>query len=137
MEPTMPDLILIEDDELLRRMLARLLERHGFSVREAGNGLEGLKLMRERPAPLVVTDLIMPEMEGIETIRHLRRLYPETRIVAISQGGAIGPKCYLAIATQLGADHTLAKPFRPEQLLRLVAELLAPSPLAAHADDGD
>lgn len=133
----MPDLILIEDDELLRRTLTRLLERHGFSVREAGNGMEGLKLMRELPAPLVVTDLIMPEMEGIETIRHLRRLYPDTRIVAISGGGTIGAKCYLAVARQLGADRTLAKPFKPEQLLRVVAELLAPSPIVAHTDDGD
>lgn len=136
-ESIMPNLILIDDDEVLRRALARLLERHGFSVREASNGLEGLKLMRELPAPLVVTDLIMPEMEGIETIRHLRRMYPATRIVAISAGGTIGPKCYLAVAKQLGADRTLAKPFKPERLLRMVAELLAPSPLAAHADDGD
>jgi CheY-like chemotaxis protein len=133
----MPDLILIEDDETLRQMLARMLDRHGFAVREADNGLEGLKLMRELPAPLVVTDLIMPEMEGIETIRHLRRLYPDTKIVAMSGGGKVGAKCYLAVARQLGANRTLAKPFKPEQLLRMVAELLAPSPIVAHADDGD
>jgi len=132
-----PDLILIEDDVVLRHALAKLLDRHGFEVREATNGLEGLKLMRENPATLVVTDLIMPEMEGIETIRHLRRLYPDTRIVAISAGGPIGPECYLAVAKQLGADCTLAKPFKPEQLLRVVADLLAPSPMVAHADDGD
>ena len=85
----MPDLIIIEDDETLRQMLARMLDRHGFSVREAANGLEGLKLMRELPVPLVVTDLIMPEMEGIETIRHLRRLYPDTKVVAMSGGGKV------------------------------------------------
>jgi len=133
----MTDLLLIDDDEVPRQTLARMLKRNGFVVREASNGLEGLKQMRQSPAPLVVTELVMPEMEGIEILRQLRRLYPDTRIIAISGGGKPGAQCDLAVAKELGAHRTLAKPFKHDQLLRMVAEVLAPSPRSAFADDGD
>jgi len=125
-EQTMADILIIEDDALLRQALARLLERHGYQVREAGNGIEGLKCMQERPARLVITDIIMPEMEGIETIRHLRRFYPHTKIIAMSGGGKVGPHLYLKIASELGAHETLPKPFLPWVLVQSVQKLVPP-----------
>jgi len=122
----MGEIIIIEDDELLRQMLVRWLGANGYPVREAGNGHEGLRLMRERPATLVITDLVMPDMEGIETIRHLRRGYPQTKIVAISGGGVGDANGYLKIASELGAHRTFAKPFFPGELLCAVQELLQP-----------
>ena len=121
----MPDILLIEDDAPLRQTLARLLSRSGYAVREAENGKVGLCLMGERAADLVVTDILMPEMEGIETIRHLRKRYPETRIVAISGGGRGDAHCYLKIARELGAQKTLTKPFFPYELLSALKELQA------------
>lgn len=122
----MAEIIIIEDDELLRQMLVRWFVSNGYAVREAGNGHEGLRLMREQPARLVITDLVMPDMEGIETIRHLRRGYPQTKIVAISGGGVGDAAGYLKIASELGAHRTFAKPFFPGELLAAVEELLPP-----------
>lgn len=130
----MAEILIIEDDELLRQMLARCLAANRYVVREAGNGHEGLRLMRERPACLVITDIVMPDMEGIETIRHLRRDYPGTKIVAISGGGIGDAKDYLKIARELGAQRTLSKPFLPAELLSAVEELLPPSLLSAPSD---
>ena len=74
---------------------------------EAENGKIGLKLLRENGADLVITDLVMPEKEGIETIRELRRDFPHVKIIAISEGGAIGPETYLQIAKSMGAHRSL------------------------------
>jgi len=133
----MTDILIIEDDVLLRQALARLLERSSYQVREAGNGMEGLKCMRECPAPLVITDILMPEMEGIETIRHLRRFFPETKIIAMSGGGKVGPHLYLKIAAELGAHKTLAKPFLPWTFVQSVQELLAPPSAGDHPGNHD
>lgn len=122
----MAEILVIEDDELLRQILVRRLAANRYVVREAGNGHEGLRLMRERPACLVITDIVMPDMEGIETIRHLRRDYPSTKIVAISGGGIGDAQDYLKIARELGAQRTFSKPFLPGELLSAVEELLPP-----------
>jgi len=123
--PSQPlgDILIIDDDELLRQMLARCLATNGYVVREAGNGHEGLRQMRERPALLVITDIVMPDMEGIETIRHLRRDYPRTKIVAISGGGIGDPQDYLKIARELGALRTFVKPFQAAELLAVIRTL--------------
>lgn len=133
----MPDVILIERDETMRRLLARLFLRHGFDVREANDHVAGMQLMRERRAWLVVMDLVVPEFEGIQTIRHLRLYHPNTRVFALASGAKDEVENFLGIARELGADYTLAKPFRPEQLLRVLTELTAPAPLIAVNDDGD
>lgn len=131
----MGEIIIIEDDELLRQMLTRWLGSQRYVVREAGNGNEGLRLMRERPACVVITDIVMPDMEGIETIRHLRRLYPNTKIVAISGGGVGDANSYLKIASGLGAHRTFAKPFLPAELLAAVEDLLPPCPSSTLATE--
>ena len=92
---------------------------------EAINGAEGLKLYRSQPTDLVITDLIMPEKEGIETILELRREFPEARVVAISGGGRNEGRDYLPIAAQLGAQRTVAKPFSRQDILDAVRDTLA------------
>lgn len=121
----MQRVLIIDDDEQFRALLYEILDRAGFEVVEAGNGVDGLKLYRQQPADLVITDLIMPEKEGVETIMELRDEFPEARIIAISGGERIGGRDYLPIAARLGARRTLAKPFSRQEILTAVRETLA------------
>ena len=98
-------------------MLRIVLEQEGYEIRTAKNGLRGLQSLRERVTDLVVTDLLMPEMEGIETILELRRDFPRVKIIATSGGGLLGPEDYLDSARQPGAHLTFVKPLiLPESL---------------------
>ena len=117
MQTSMTRILLVDDDESFRPMIASALERFGFDVVSAVNGREALKLFQEQRPDLVITDLIMPEKEGLETIRDLRLLAPDVRIIAMSGGGRNNPVCYLRIASQLGADQILPKPFSFQELL--------------------
>lgn len=124
----MPHILLIDDDELFRKMLRDTLKELGYTVTEARDGKEGLALHKLKPADLVITDLIMPGQEGLETIRELRRLQPELKIIAISGGGRVSPKEYLPIARQLGANRIFAKPIANEELKQALLDLLGPEP---------
>jgi CheY-like chemotaxis protein len=115
----MKRVLIIDDDEQLRALLSQILERAGYSVAEAAQGSMGLKLFREQPSDLVITDLIMPEKEGIETILEFR-LFPMVPLIAISGGGRHGPQDYLAIAKRLGAQQTVSKPFSRDEILQAV-----------------
>ena len=121
----MQRVLVIDDDEQVRALLYEILERAGFEVMEASNGVEGLKLYRLQPADLVITDLIMPEKEGVETIMELRSQFPNARIIAISGGQRAGGRDYLPIAARLGARRTVAKPFSRQEILEAVRETLA------------
>jgi CheY-like chemotaxis protein len=121
----MPHLLLVDDDDLLRDVLATALTASGHTVMQAANGRQALALFRTEPADLIITDLVMPDREGLEIIATLHRAQPELPIIAMS-GGAIHSKLYLAMAAKLGARHTLSKPFAPATLLRVIAELLPP-----------
>ena len=120
----MARILLIEDDDQMRKMLRQMLERSGYEVDEAADGRVGINLHKESPADLIITDLIMPDKEGIETILELKQGYPELKIIAISGGGQLDPEAYLRMAQRAGALHTLAKPFEREDLLYAVKELL-------------
>lgn len=122
----MPRILVIDDDEQLRTLLGEILSRAGFEVVEARHGAEGLNLYRARPTDLVITDLIMPEKEGVETIVELRREFPTARIIAMSGGGRQTASDYLRIASQLGARRTISKPFSRQEILDAVRETLAP-----------
>ena len=104
--------------------MRKILERAGHVVREAPDGNQGIALYRADPADLVVTDLIMPEKEGIETIIELREEFPAVRILAISGGGSIEPGEPLTDARFLGADAALSKPFTLAELQETVSRLL-------------
>jgi CheY-like chemotaxis protein len=122
--------LVIDDDARLRRTMRRILETD-HSVLDAADGRAGLKLVHAHRPALVVTDILMPEKEGIETIREMRLLYPGMKIIAISGSGiSHGPPSVLAAARALGADAILEKPFHTDELLGMVNELLS-SPAAA------
>jgi len=123
----MPLILVIDDDEQMRRMIRTMLERAGYDVLEAADGRIGMKLFRQAPTDLVITDIVMPEMEGLETIMALKRESPPVKIIAISGGARMQPGDYLIVAKELGAHRTLTKPFRRHALLEAVKELLAPT----------
>jgi CheY-like chemotaxis protein len=118
-------LLLIEDDAQLRKLFALKLSRQGYRVLEARDGKEGVDLFIEAQPDLVITDLIMPEKEGIETIIEIKRSNPEAKIIAVSGGGRNHPDDYLEVAKALGADTTFSKPVHWPDLLKTIKELLA------------
>ena len=120
----MPVILIIDDDDALRATMRKILERAGHEVRDAGDGDRGLRIFREDGADLVITDIIMPEKEGIETIQELREEDPDLPILAVSGGGRADPAEPLTDARLLGADETLAKPFTVEELQETVARML-------------
>ena len=120
----MPNILIIDDDNQFRTMLRKMVERNGYEVVEASDGKEGIKLYRKNPTDLIITDLIMPEKDGIETIQELRKDFPDVKIIAISGGGRLGPHDYLHLAKMLGAQRTLTKPIELDELLKAIEELL-------------
>jgi YesN/AraC family two-component response regulator len=121
----MKRILIIDDDFFVRDMLERLVRKACYDVETAENGVHAMRLHRENPVDLVITDIIMPEKEGLETITELRKSFPAVKIIAISGGGRIGPAQYLKMAEILGADRTFSKPFNPSELIAAVEELLA------------
>ncbi len=121
---TMAHILLIDDDDQIRIMLRRMLEAEGYEVVDASNGKEGIRLYREDPADLIITDIIMPEKEGIEVIMELKKDFPDVKIIAISGGGQIDAEEYLQMAKMLGAKFTFTKPFERKELLDAVKEIV-------------
>lgn len=117
-------ILIIDDDMQIREMLRQMLEFEGYKIQEAANGKEALKMQSQNPADLVITDLIMPEKEGIETIREMRKMFPDVKIIAMSGGGVVGPESYLKIAKSLGAQKTFVKPIERKILLKGISEML-------------
>lgn len=121
----MADILIIDDDAQLSAMLKQLLERQGYSVITALDGKKGIELFHSQGAKLIITDLIMPVKEGIETIAELIKQVPGIKIIAISGGGRLKPDSYLNLAETFGAVRSFAKPIDRKALLEAVAELLA------------
>lgn len=120
----MAEILVVDDEHLLRSTLRHTLEAAGHVVREAANGIEAIDaIKRHRPA-LVVMDILMPEKEGIETILDIRRQYGDIKIIAMSGGGRVGDTAVLTVAEKLGADRVIAKPFSRDQLMSAVNALL-------------
>lgn len=120
----MARILIIEDDDEVRDLLESLLSREGHEVETAANGKQGVAAFLARPFDLVITDIIMPEKDGIEAIMDLRRGRPGLKLIAISGGGRVEPDNYLHSAQLLGADRTLRKPFSNEAIVAAVADLL-------------
>jgi len=120
----MAHILIIDDDKDFRQMLHEMLEREGYSVSSASDGNEGIKLLKNKPADLVITDIIMPEKEGLETIMDLKRDYHDLKIFAISGGGRSHPGNYLITARHFGAMKTFMKPFHKNELLEAIREVI-------------
>ena len=120
----MSHIIIIDDDHQIRLMLKKLLEIEGYTVTVAKNGKDGIKEYRKNPADLIITDIIMPEKEGLETINELKKEFSDIKIIAISGGGKNNPDTYLYLAKKLGAIHTFYKPIKKKDLLKVVKNLI-------------
>lgn len=120
----MAKILIIDDEVQFRKMLRQMLERAGYEVVEAADGRQGEKLFRMLLPDLMITDIFMPEREGLETIMGIKREFPDARIIAISGGGREGDQLFLEQAAQFGAERTLMKPFARHELLHAVAEML-------------
>jgi YesN/AraC family two-component response regulator len=117
-------LLIIDDEPHILLMLKKMLERSGYEVDLAANGVEGINLFRKSNADLVITDIIMPEKEGLETIREMRRIKPDLKIIAMSGGGKVSADNYLEIARIFGASKIIEKPFTQKEIISAVRELL-------------
>jgi DNA-binding response OmpR family regulator len=118
-------ILVVDDNEDLRSTIQALLQADGFEVAVAGNGQAALALHQSHPADVVITDLFMPDKDGIETIVELRKLSPQLKIVAISGWTSTQGSDYLQVAREIGATVTLQKPFDPQELSRVVRQLAA------------
>ena len=120
----MDKILVIDDDPAMRAMIKQMLERAGYAVDEAENGALGMEKFRSQPASLIVTDIVMPDQEGIETIAEFRKDFPDVKIIAMSGGGRKGNVDFLGLAEQMGASHTFAKPVDRKAFLQAVSECL-------------
>jgi DNA-binding NtrC family response regulator len=124
MELSVQRILVVDDEEQIRSMLTQMLGARGYEVHTAKDGEQALVLVGQYDFQLVITDMIMPEKDGLKLIMELVRDYPDLRILAISGGGAIKAERYLTMAGYLGDVATLEKPFKREVLLEMVGDLL-------------
>lgn len=118
-------ILIIDDDVDVLDVVGKMLGSEGFEVLTAADGKEGMRIIRGNiEIDLVITDMLMPEKEGIETIRELKRAFPHIRILAISGGGRGSADSYLNVAAKMGAEFILKKPFVKQELLEAVQNLL-------------
>ena len=117
-------ILIIDDDPQVCSLLKQVFENEGYTVQSALNGVEGINRYRDKPAELVILDILMPEKEGLETIVDLRREFPHVKIIAMSAGSERAKINLLDLARRLGAQHTITKPFDLLAITDLVAKLL-------------
>jgi CheY-like chemotaxis protein len=127
--------LVIDDDDAIREYVGFMLRKEGFIVIEATNGNEGIAAARTNPPDLIITDLVMPDKEGIETIREITKLRPACKIIAMS--GSVNSNAYLTMAKHLGAHCVLRKPFERSQLEEAVHQALAAPEPTVPADIRD
>lgn len=121
----MARVLVLDDEDEVRTVLMRALQRAGHEALGAEDGLQGLEIARTQTLDLVVTDLVMPELDGLEFMKELAHLRPGTPVIAISGGGVWDAQSLLKVAGALGALRTLSKPFELDEFLTLVDEVLA------------
>jgi CheY-like chemotaxis protein len=119
----MKKILLVDDDQAFRSATGRGLRQSGYEVVEAPDGAQAFKLFDQQSFDLVITDVFMPEKEGLETIREIKARFPKLKVVAISGGGLMRAGDCLELAKMLGADGILRKPFNLPQLLEFLAKL--------------
>ena len=120
----MSRILVVDDDDQMRTVLRLILEREGHTVSDAADGRQALTEFRNESPDLVITDIVMPEMDGIETIMELRRHHGDVKIIAVSGGGQVNPHDCLNWASKFGVDYTFTKPLDRRELLAAVDELL-------------
>jgi two-component system chemotaxis response regulator CheY len=127
----MAAILLVDDDPMMRDAVERLLVQAGHSVVAVADGREALNRLQASPPDIVITDILMPRMDGIEAIHAIRKVNPTVKIIAMSGGGRARVMDFLPVATRAGADFTLQKPVRRAELLQCVARCLGGAPSGA------
>lgn len=117
-------ILVIDDEPTALDLLRRILKTKGYEVFVAENGEKGVELFQEHPCDLVITDMVMPVKDGLQTILDLRSYAPDLPVIAISGGGTISKERYLAVASYLDRVITIAKPFAIEEIALAVEKLL-------------
>jgi CheY-like chemotaxis protein len=125
--PVMPAVLVLEDNEAYRTLISEVFAQAGFEVCSAPDGRRVATILGERRIDLIITDLSMPERDGLETLTELRYTHPRLPVIAISGDVPLNTHLYLTLAEKLGAARVLAKPFKMEQLLAAAREALAAS----------
>lgn len=120
--------LLVDDEDMIRDLFSAILIDAEYDVTCASNGAEAVKILQDKTFDLVITDILMPEKEGVETIMELKKKTPETRIIALSGGGRTKNFMPLKIAARAGADMTLQKPIEPDDLVKAVRKVMARQP---------
>lgn len=120
-------ILVVDDEALIRGLLRQAFETNGYEVVEASNGSEAVRIFRESQIDLVITDIIMPDKEGLESIMDLKELDQDVKIIAMSGGGRLEPHSYLQMASKFGAQRVFQKPLSITSLLAAVKELLQSS----------
>jgi CheY-like chemotaxis protein len=120
----MTRILVIDDDFIVRETIVRVLQKVGYDVISAMDGKLGIATFNSEHPDLVITDIIMPEKEGLQTITEIRNINPDAKIIAISGGGRVGNTDFLTIARRLGAFEAIAKPFTPKELVNCVGRCL-------------
>ena len=123
----MGKILIIDDEPYILLMLKKMIEKIGYEVELASNGREGIDIFRNNRVDMVITDIIMPDKEGLEIILEMKQAQPELKIIAISGGGRISPESYLECAKHFGAEKVFQKPFRQAELISAVNELCGPN----------
>jgi DNA-binding response OmpR family regulator len=118
-------ILVVDDDELIGEAIQKVLSQRGYGVLRARDGLEALRIYDPRTVHLVLTDMIMPGLEGVEFVIRLKRLDPHAKIIAMSGGGKNSAEAYLGIVRHFGVAHTLVKPFGCEELLGVIQKTLS------------
>jgi len=121
----MAQVLVVDDDDQILRLITDIMQRDGHDVVQAHDGDLASRLFTEQPADIVITDLLMPNKEGLELIQEIRDLHPEVKIIAYSGGGQMQPEAYLEFARGMGADRVFTKPIPIADLRAAVSELLA------------
>ncbi len=121
----MARILVVEDNEDVSQLLAWILSLEGYQVEEVSSAAAALEVVLSSPPDLVITDLLMPDRDGLELIKDIRKTGVKLPIIAVSAGGRIGPITCLEMAERLGANRVFTKPFLPESILGAVGELLA------------
>ena len=120
----MASILVIDDDQQLRTMIKQMLEREGHTIQEAENGAVGVEMYRKQASDVIISDLVMPEKDGLAAIQEIAHQFPRARIIAMS-GGSRGKAAWLPIAKRAGAMEVIKKPFNREQLVTILDKVLS------------
>lgn len=120
----MKKILLIDDEPTILSMMKKMVEKAGYNADMASNGVEAMELIENNSYDLVITDIIMPEKEGLEIISEIRKHHSSIKVIAISGGGRLSPEEYLQSAKYLGALKVLKKPFAQQDFLSAIKELI-------------